>query len=122
MSALGYVVRKTGDDHAGKASHAGKIPRTQVNGYAVTGLTREDIVTDGYLFTEFPMTVALDRIGVHSTIPIPRKLLQYVCRSFIFQVENGIFPPICCHRDCHNHGGRRNPGRAQPRLTNEPSI
>ena len=67
------------------------------------------------------MTVALDRIGVHSTIPIPRKLLQYVCRSFIFQVENGIFPPICCHRDCHNHGGRRNPGRSHASRTNHPS-
>lgn len=28
-----------GDDHAGKASHAGKVPRTQVNGYAVRALT-----------------------------------------------------------------------------------
>src|ERR1700733_2891849 len=38
ISALGHVVRKTRDDHAGEPTHAGKIPRTPVNAYAVTGL------------------------------------------------------------------------------------
>jgi hypothetical protein len=31
ISALGQVVRQTRDDHARKATHAGKIPRTRVN-------------------------------------------------------------------------------------------
>jgi hypothetical protein len=37
-SALGHVVRKTRDDHADEPTHPGKISRTQVNRYAVTGL------------------------------------------------------------------------------------
>jgi hypothetical protein len=37
ISALGHVVRKARDDHSGEPTHAGKIPRTPVNGYAVTG-------------------------------------------------------------------------------------
>jgi hypothetical protein len=38
ISALGHVVRKARDDHSGEPTHARKIPRTPVNGYAVTGL------------------------------------------------------------------------------------
>src|ERR1700720_815959 len=38
ISALGHVVRKARDDHSGEPTPAGKIPRTPVNRYAVTGL------------------------------------------------------------------------------------
>jgi hypothetical protein len=38
ISALDHVVRKARDDHSGEPTHARKIPRAPVNGYAVTGL------------------------------------------------------------------------------------
>lgn len=43
ISALRHVVRKPRDDHAGEPTHAGKITRTPVNGYALTGLLSEPV-------------------------------------------------------------------------------